>query len=82
MIPLAVACGRAQQAGSMPHSKAHQGQIMYVNEMAATGDWEPLIVPPYVRGFARSAGGHSHRQGLYEHVTKKSEQLREQGFLR
>ena len=34
------------QAGGMPHSVGHLGQIMHVREMVETQDWEPIILPP------------------------------------
>jgi len=35
------------QASAMPHADKHIGQILHMREMAATGDWEPVVVPPH-----------------------------------
>ena len=56
MVGALVGLDDVWQAGGMPHSHGHLGQIMHVNELVATGDWEPLVVPHgHVRGAAAAA---------------------------
>ena len=37
------------QASGMAHSVEHYGQISMVAELVASGDWEPMLVPPLPR---------------------------------
>ena len=34
------------QSGNMAHSAEHYGQVSMVAELVASGDWQPLVVPP------------------------------------
>ena len=55
------------QPWAMHLAKGHAGQIMMVDELVQTGDWEPLMVPklatPNVATADRRPHAHAHRAG-------------------
>lgn len=49
MVGCVVGLDDVWQASTMAHSIEHYGQISMVAELAASGDWEPLLLPPVPR---------------------------------